>query len=418
MSNRFHNKFHRQNHHSDSTPGYPDSAMDPIASFEQPFKGEFYSQGDIITTENLSAKKYIYADDGVIHNNLTVKGNFTVLGTTSQLDTLVYTTSAVSITNTGTGPALMVTQTGSNPIAHFIDSNGDDIIFADNGYVGLGVTSPSEKLTIAGNLSSSGTATIGTITTGATNSVITQSAGILQKRDINPQVWDTTAKFVSASDGTLTVNRLTKAENNNGINESIVFDDGTNVGIGTDTPGAKLTVNGDISATGDVSTLGKFLSAGIDIATLLVGAGTDTEVRALTGNWESTYTTVQSNSSTWRLEDFIVACSDESTNLSVSTSAVTFRVPFAMVLNSVRASVNVAPVGSTIIADIKQTGTSIFSTKLSIDAGEETSTTAATPSVISNPNLTDDAKIIVSIDQVGSSTAGRGLKLTFKGYRV
>ena len=29
------------------------------------------------------------------------------------------------------------------------------------------------------------------------------------------------------------------------------------------------------------------------------GSGVDTEVRALTGNWQSTYTTVQSNSSTW-----------------------------------------------------------------------------------------------------------------------
>jgi hypothetical protein len=162
------------------------------------------------------------------------------------------------------------------------------------------------------------------------------------------------------------------------------------------------------------------------------GTPVDSGVRALTGNWQSTYTnfstqsadnasvysTVQSNSATWRLEDFIVACSDELTNLTVTTSAVTFRVPFAMYLNSVRASVNVAPVGSTVIVDIRQTGTSIFSTKLSIDANEETSTTAATPAVISNPNLTDDAKIVVGIDQVGSTTPGRGLKLTFKGYRV
>jgi len=154
-----------------------------------------------------------------------------------------------------------------------------------------------------------------------------------------------------------------------------------NVGISTNTPNERLTVSGNISSTG-----------------ILYASG--------------------GNSNLWRLEDFIVSCSDESTNLTTTTSAVTFRVPFAMFLNSVRASVNVAPVGSTIIVDVRQSGTSIFSTLLSIDANEETSTTAATPAVISNPNLTDDSKVVVSINQVGSTTAGRGLKLTFKGYRV
>ena len=148
------------------------------------------------------------------------------------------------------------------------------------------------------------------------------------------------------------------------------------------------------------------------------GSGIDSGVRALTANYSSVYSNVNTNSAAWRLEDFIVACSDESTSLTTTTTAVTFRIPFGMYLNSVRASVNVAPVGSTIIVDVKQTGSSIFSTKLSIDASEETSTTAATPAVISNPNLTDDAKVVVSVDQVGSSTAGKGLKLTFKGYRI
>jgi hypothetical protein len=171
---------------------------------------------------------------------------------------------------------------------------------------------------------------------------------------------------------------------------------GTRVGIGNVPFGSNvLSVSGDVA----ISTNEKLTVVGNISATSVVYAS-------------------GGNSDLWRLEDFIVACSDESTNLTTTTSAVTFRVPFAMYLNSVRASVNVAPVGSTVIVDIRQTGTSIFSTKLSIDANEETSTTAATPAVISNPNLTDGAKIIVSIDQVGSTTPGRGLKLTFKGYRV
>ena len=44
MSNTlFHNKFHFTNHHTVSTPGYPDSAIDPIAGPLDPFLGTFYN---------------------------------------------------------------------------------------------------------------------------------------------------------------------------------------------------------------------------------------------------------------------------------------------------------------------------------------------------------------------------------------
>ena len=41
MSNRFHNKWHRHNHHTDKPIGEPDAGWDPIASPEDPFKGPF-----------------------------------------------------------------------------------------------------------------------------------------------------------------------------------------------------------------------------------------------------------------------------------------------------------------------------------------------------------------------------------------
>jgi len=44
MSNTlFHNKLHLTNHHTLSTPGYPDSGIDPIASESYPFLGTFYN---------------------------------------------------------------------------------------------------------------------------------------------------------------------------------------------------------------------------------------------------------------------------------------------------------------------------------------------------------------------------------------
>ena len=47
-----------------------------------------------------------------------------------------------------------------------------------------------------------------------------------------------------------------------------------------------------------------------------------------------------------------------------------------------------------------------------IDATQKTSTTATTPCVVSDATIADDAEITVDIDQIGSSTAGKGLKLT------
>lgn len=113
-----------------------------------------------------------------------------------------------------------------------------------------------------------------------------------------------------------------------------------------------------------------------------------------------------------------IACSDETTVITVGTAKATFRMPYAMTVTGVRASVTTAPAGSTIIIDINDGGTTILSTKLSIDATEKTSTTAATPAVISDTALADDAEITVDFDQVGSAIAGAGVKVWLIGTRV
>lgn len=74
--------------------------------------------------------------------------------------TIVSTTSALSVVNNGSGPALYVKQNGAEPIAHFIDSDGDDIVFANNGFVGIGTFDPNEKLTVIGNISATGDITV------------------------------------------------------------------------------------------------------------------------------------------------------------------------------------------------------------------------------------------------------------------
>jgi hypothetical protein len=112
-----------------------------------------------------------------------------------------------------------------------------------------------------------------------------------------------------------------------------------------------------------------------------------------------------------------LACSDETTALTTGAAKITFRMPHAMTLTAVRASVTTAPTGSTLIVDINEGGSTLLSTKLSIDASEKTSTTAASAAVISDSALADDAEITIDIDQVGSTIAGAGLKVWLIGTR-
>lgn len=113
-----------------------------------------------------------------------------------------------------------------------------------------------------------------------------------------------------------------------------------------------------------------------------------------------------------------LAVSDETTALTTGTAKVTFRMPYAMTVTAVRASLSTAQAsGSIFTVDINEGGASILSTLLTIDNTEKTSTTAATPAVISDNLLIDDAEITIDIDQIGDGTA-KGLKVTLIGTRA
>jgi hypothetical protein len=112
-----------------------------------------------------------------------------------------------------------------------------------------------------------------------------------------------------------------------------------------------------------------------------------------------------------------LAASDETTALTTGTAKVTFRMPHAMTLTSVRASLTTAQAsGSIFTVDINQGGSSVLGTKLTIDNTEKTSVTAATPATITTSALTDDAEITIDIDQIGNGSA-KGLKITLIGTR-
>jgi hypothetical protein len=112
-----------------------------------------------------------------------------------------------------------------------------------------------------------------------------------------------------------------------------------------------------------------------------------------------------------------LAASDETTALTTGTAKMTFRMPHAMTLTAVRASLTTAQAsGSIFTVDINQGGTSVLGTKLTIDNTEKTSVTAATAATITTSALTDDAEITIDIDQIGNGSA-TGLKITLIGTR-
>jgi hypothetical protein len=100
---------------------------------------------------NTLFSNYLPTSGGNVSGDLTIGGSLTAYGTFTVLDTLVTVTSALSVLNAGTGPALVVRQTGTQPVAQFYDNeSGPAFYIADNGRVGIGSESPDTQLFVAG----------------------------------------------------------------------------------------------------------------------------------------------------------------------------------------------------------------------------------------------------------------------------
>ena len=107
------------------------------------------------------------------------------------------------------------------------------------------------------------------------------------------------------------------------------------------------------------------------------------------------------------------ACSDLTTALEITEAAVVFRSQSAFEAREVRASLKTASSSGAVTIDITMNGTTMLSTKITIDANERTSLTASVPAVISVPDIPDDAEFIVKID--GAGTGAMGLVVSVLG---
>lgn len=110
----------------------------------------------------------------------------------------------------------------------------------------------------------------------------------------------------------------------------------------------------------------------------------------------------------------MIDVSDETTAITTGTAKVTFPCPYTMTVTEVKASLTTASSSGVVTVDINEGGVSILSTKLTIDANETHSNTAATPAVISDSSLAEDAVMTVDIDTAGTGAAG--LKVVIVGY--
>jgi len=125
-------------------------------------------------------------------------------------------------------------------------TTGSDIYY-NTGNVGIGTTSPGEKLTVAGAASISGSGTWSTfgwskgIIMPQARNILWEYSGTGQARSIG-----------ASSNGVLYIARAPGNDNTAAGVYDMVVDNSGNVGIGTASPGHKLDVAGDIRATGNL----------------------------------------------------------------------------------------------------------------------------------------------------------------------
>lgn len=148
---------------------------------------------------------------------------------------------------------------------------------------------------------------------------------------------------------------------------------------------------------------------------LMTSAGLQTELTAYATDTVSFQSKDLTHASNVLPAEIGIAISDETTDITTGTGKAGFRMPFAMTVTSVRASLRTASSSGLPAIDINEGGVSIFSTTLTLDVSELTTTTALTAAVLSDTTLADDAAITIDIDTAGTGAAG--LKIWIIGTR-
>lgn len=229
---------------------------------------------------NISSNGDLYIDKNAsILGNLLVYGGLSALGDISVIETQIGVTSALEITNIGSGPALKVSQAGPNNTAEFYNDADPVLVLANNVRVGIGISTPSTTLHL------SGTDAL-VIPVGTTSQRIPVKGAIRYNSDdstfegYDGSNWGSLGGVKDIDQNTyISAEDYPGANNNqlkfvtNGTEKAIIQPNGL-FGIGTSVPNEALTVSGNISSNGNIfiQSLTAFGDAKFE-TTLEVGAG-------------------------------------------------------------------------------------------------------------------------------------------------
>jgi hypothetical protein len=241
--------------------------------------------------------------------NLSVGGNLFVAGSATFANTVFTTTSAISVINTGPGPALYVYQAaGLGAVASFYDGDGIEVLHVGNaepsgkGFVGINTSYPNVDLTVNGAISSN--SSISANSMQASNNV---GIGINPPSYFNLDVNGTGTGTIGNSYGNLELGSSGSISIN--PNTNLLLGPVGNVGIGTTTPSEKLTVNGSISSNNVIYTLNwgdsrdwwsVFTTVRYASASWNDGGGSAVYLGGLSAKWDSNWTTTNSYSGNWQ----------------------------------------------------------------------------------------------------------------------
>lgn len=140
-----------------------------------------------------------------------------------------------------------------------------------------------------------------------------------------------------------------------------------------------------------------------DMVEEIVTTGVTTD-DTLTGNGTPSNPLTLKGAATYIIE---VALAQLDKNIALKTGCAVFPCPENLTLQSVFIRFGTAPTGSSVIYDINVAGSTILSTKITIEAGENNSLDATNQPVISSANIDRGAAITVDCDQIGATVAGQ-----------
>jgi len=229
--------------------------------------------------------------DVTFGQNVTINGNLTALGSSTFKNTIFTTTSALSVVNTGPGPALYVFQAaGTSDVASFYDGDGIEVLHVGNanvgqgGKVGINESYPTVELTVNGAISSNSSISVVSMQV-ANNAGIGAYAPLYFNLDVNGPAGDGS---IGSSYGNLNLGASSDIVIN--PNNNLLLGPAGNVGIGTTDPSEKLTVNGAISSNGTITA---------ENGNSNVWNSNYTTTNANSANWSEAYTNVTSNSAAY-----------------------------------------------------------------------------------------------------------------------